>query len=61
MAVNLPKQFSGSANETNLGQLSEKVDAINVLEPTLEALSDDELRARTKALRQRIANGETKE
>lgn len=59
MAVNLPKQFAGSAND--IKQLSKKVDAINALEPTLEALSDDELRARTKALRQRIANGETKE
>ncbi|NNE82478.1 MAG: hypothetical protein HKN28_00755 [Alphaproteobacteria bacterium] len=59
MVVSLPKQFAEPAND--IKQLSEKVDAINALEPTLEVLSDYELRARTKALRQRIANGETKE
>jgi preprotein translocase subunit SecA len=57
MVVNLVKKFVGSANDRYLKRLAKDVDAINALEPTLEALSDDELRARTDMFRQKIADG----
>jgi preprotein translocase subunit SecA len=40
-------------------RLLEQVSAINALEPEVSVLSDEELRARTAALRQRVANGES--
>ena len=58
MVVNLVKQFVGSANERYLKRLGKSVEAINALEPDLEALSDADLRARTDTLRRRIADGE---
>ena len=58
MVVNLVKQLVGSANERYLKRLGKDVDAINALEPAMEALSDDELRARTETLRQRCTDGE---
>ena len=51
--------FFGSANERVLRRLSKLVTAVNALEPELEALSDDELRARTDWLRGRYGDGET--
>ncbi|MFQ5774834.1 MAG: preprotein translocase subunit SecA, partial [Kiloniellaceae bacterium] len=54
----LAKRLFGSANERFLRGLDPTVAAINALEPELEALSDDELRARTVAFRQRVAKGE---
>jgi preprotein translocase subunit SecA len=47
----------GSANDRKMKALRPKVDAINVLEPELAKLSDDQLRARTAAFRQQVANG----
>ena len=35
------------------------VDQINALEPAISALSDDELRAKTPALKQMLADGKT--
>ena len=57
MVVNLVKKLVGSANERYLKRLGKNVDAINALEPAMEALSDDELRARTETLRQRCTDG----
>ena len=57
MVVNLVKRIVGSANDRYLKRLSKTVEAINALEPALEALSDEELRARTEAFRQQIAEG----
>jgi preprotein translocase subunit SecA len=54
----LAKRLFGSANERFLKELDPAVAAINALEPELEALSDDDLRARTTAFRQRVAVGE---
>ncbi|MBI5870926.1 MAG: preprotein translocase subunit SecA [Actinobacteria bacterium] len=39
-------------------QLEEQVEAINALEPELEKLSDDQLKAKTPELKQRLADGE---
>jgi|TARA_Y100000031_G_scaffold131091_1_gene151202 preprotein translocase subunit SecA len=54
----IAKRVFGSANERFLNGLSHDVDAINALEPSLEALGDEELRARTPWLKQRLADGE---
>ena len=57
MVTTLVKRIVGSANDRYLKRLGKNVDAINELEPAMEALSDDELRARTDAFRQQLADG----
>jgi preprotein translocase subunit SecA len=57
----IARRLFGSANERYLKTLQSDVDAINAMESELEALSDDALRARTPALRQRLENGETRD
>jgi preprotein translocase subunit SecA len=54
-------KFFGSRNERILKQYRRNVAAINALEPTVSALSDEALRARTTEFRERIARGETLE
>ena len=49
----------GSRNERILRRLRKQVAKINKMEPAFEALSDDELRAKTDEFRSRLANGET--
>ncbi len=48
----------GSSNDRILAGFKKTVDAINAAEPELEALSDDDLRARTDWLRKRCEDGE---
>ena len=55
----LAKTLFGSENERVLKRMQASVDAINALEPELEALSDEELAARTTWFRSRIENGES--
>jgi len=55
----IAKRVFGSANDRFLKTLDKPVAAINALEPELEALSDDALKARTQALRGRLAGGES--
>ncbi|MDH3912656.1 MAG: preprotein translocase subunit SecA, partial [Rhodospirillales bacterium] len=57
----LAKRVFGSANDRYITGLGPTVDSINALEPDLEALSDEELRARTERFKQRLAAGETVE
>ncbi|HVV96093.1 MAG TPA: hypothetical protein VHC92_03020, partial [Rhodanobacteraceae bacterium] len=49
----------GSRNERVLRQLGKVVNKINALEPELQALSDDALRAKTAEFRDRLASGAT--
>jgi preprotein translocase subunit SecA len=49
----------GSRNERVLRQLGKTVATINVLEPQYQALSDDELRAKTAEVRERLGAGAT--
>ncbi|WP_240097499.1 preprotein translocase subunit SecA [Thermomonas flagellata] len=49
----------GSRNERLLKQLGGIVRKINALEPQMQALSDEALKAKTPEFRQRIANGES--
>lgn len=55
----LARRIFGSANDRFLKGLRHHVHAINALEPSLETLSDDELRARTVKFRERLEKGET--
>jgi len=54
----LAKSIFGSANDRYVRGLGKYVDAINALEPNIQALSDDELRGQTELFRQRLAGGE---
>src|SRR5919107_703618 len=58
MIAGLAKSIFGSANDRYVRGLGKYVDAINALEPSIQALSDDELRGQTELFRQRLANGE---
>ncbi|MFO0324953.1 MAG: preprotein translocase subunit SecA [Burkholderiales bacterium] len=53
------KSIFGSRNERLLKQYRKRVAAINALEPTIEELSDDALKAKTQEFRDRFAKGET--
>src|SRR5579875_1070531 len=54
----IARRMFGSANDRFLKGLRPHVERINALEPEIEKLSDDALRARTAALKQRLADGE---
>ncbi|HHI82529.1 MAG TPA: preprotein translocase subunit SecA, partial [Rhizobiales bacterium] len=51
----LASKLFGSANDRKLKAYNSKVTAINELEPELEALSDEALRARTDVFRKQIS------
>jgi preprotein translocase subunit SecA len=55
----IARRLFGTANDRLLKTLTPQLEAINALEPTLAALSDDELRARTPWLQERLEKGET--
>jgi preprotein translocase subunit SecA len=55
------KSIFGSANDRYVRSLGKYVDAVNNLEASIQALSDDDLKAQTELFRQRLANGETLE
>jgi preprotein translocase subunit SecA len=55
----LAKRLFGTANDRIVKQMQPTVDAVNALEPELEALDDDSLRARTGQLKFRLKEGET--
>ena len=59
MAFNILTMIFGSRNERLLKQFQKSVDSINALEPTLEQLSDEQLRTKTEEFKSRIASGET--
>jgi preprotein translocase subunit SecA len=59
MVFSLVTKAFGSANDRYLKRLHKDVDAVNALEPELEALDDAALQARTDMFRQRIADGES--
>ena len=55
----LGKLFASDVGEKTRRQYQPRVDAINALEPSLKALSDEELRGRTAELQARYKRGET--
>lgn len=54
----LAKKVFGSANDRYLSKLEPRIAAINALEPEYEALSDEELKAKTDEFRSRLEAGE---
>ena len=59
MISGLLKKVFGSRNDRLIKQYSQTVKRINALEPQMQALSDEALRAKTDEFRQRHANGES--
>jgi preprotein translocase subunit SecA len=53
----LARRLFGTANDRYVKSLGPLVDQINELEPELEKLSDEQLRARTGEFKQRLADG----
>ena len=58
MINSLLTRVFGSRNERQLRQLNRIVAKINALEPEMQKLSDDQLKAKTPEFRERIAAGE---
>ncbi|MEX2454011.1 MAG: preprotein translocase subunit SecA [Rhodospirillaceae bacterium] len=59
MLQSIAHRIFGSANEREIKRLKGLVLEINALEPEIEKLSDDQLRARTAEFRKRFEDGET--
>jgi preprotein translocase subunit SecA len=59
MLSTLFKKIFGSRNERLIKQLSQKVAVINAMEPAMQALSDEALRAKTEEFKQRYQAGES--
>ena len=53
------RKLFGSSNDRRIRAYRPRVDEINALEPELEALSDETLRARTDEFKQQLAEGQT--
>jgi len=61
MFVKLITKLFGSRNDRLLKQMNKEVTKINALEPVIEALSDEELKAKTAEFKGRYDDGETLE
>ena len=59
MLNSLLTRIFGSRNERLLRQFQKNIDRINSLEPEMEKLSDDALRAKTDEFKARVEKGET--
>ncbi len=61
MLSTLFRKFFGSRNDRLVKQYFQKVKEINALEPAMQALSDEQLRAKTEEFKTRFTQGETLE
>lgn len=57
--MNLAEKIFGTHSERELKRITPLVDKIEALRPEIQKLSDEELRARTKEFKERLAKGET--
>ncbi|MCR5676190.1 MAG: preprotein translocase subunit SecA [Lachnospiraceae bacterium] len=57
--ASLIDKIIGTHSEREVRRIQDKVDAIEALRPEMQALSDEELRARTDVFKKRLADGET--
>ncbi|MBE3102608.1 MAG: preprotein translocase subunit SecA, partial [Firmicutes bacterium] len=57
--VNIIKKLLGDNNEREIKRLLKTVELIESLEPSLKALSDNQLRAKTEEFKNRYASGES--
>src|SRR6201981_2920484 len=53
------RKLFGSSNDRRIRAYRPRVDEVNALEPELEALSDEALRARTEEFKQQLVEGQT--
>ena len=58
MAMSFLTKMFGSKNERELRKMQPTVDRINALEPAMQAMSDEELRALTGRFKERVERGE---
>ncbi|MBF3313884.1 hypothetical protein ISU77_17340, partial [Leptospira borgpetersenii serovar Hardjo-bovis] len=61
MLIKMLTKVFGSRNDRTLRRMRKVVALINGMEPALEKLSDEELKAKTAELRARLERGETQE
>ncbi|HJX60453.1 MAG TPA: hypothetical protein VJ462_04135, partial [Thermodesulfobacteriota bacterium] len=61
MIGTLIKKIVGSKNERELKRIQPMIQRINALEPQVRPLTDDQLRAKTSELKERIDRGESLE
>ena len=61
MLIKLLTKVFGSRNDRSLRRMRKQVAVINAMEPAMEKLSDDELKAKTDEFRARIEKGEVLE
>ena len=59
MASNFLTQIFGSRNDRQLKQYRKTITKINALEPSLELLSDEQLKSKTQEFKDRVAQGES--
>jgi preprotein translocase subunit SecA len=59
MASNFLTQIFGSRNDRQLKQYRKVITKINALEPSLESLSDEQLKNKTQEFKDRVAKGES--
>ena len=59
MLGNFITNIFGSKNERELKRMTPLVEKINSLEPDFQALSEDQLRAKTDEFKERLSSGET--
>ena len=59
MTTGFLQKIFGSRNQRLVKQYQKTVTAINALEPQIEQLTDDQLRAKTTEFRQRVSSGES--
>ena len=59
MVSNLLTKVFGSKNERELKKIKPVVAEINAMEPRIQAMSDDELKAQTQRFKDRLKNGES--
>ncbi|MGD9240010.1 MAG: preprotein translocase subunit SecA, partial [Desulfobacterales bacterium] len=59
MLLNALTKVFGSKNERDLKRLQPRVERINALEPEIQAMSDDQLKAQTPKFKERIDQGES--
>jgi preprotein translocase subunit SecA len=57
MLASLAKSIFGSSNDRYITKLGKIVETINAYEPTIAALTDEELQGQTAVFRQRLADG----
>jgi len=58
MITNLLTKIFGSKNERELKRMQPLIHQINELEPDMQSMSDEQLKAKTPVFKERIENGE---